>query len=279
MSKFLISQYQAEVEKIIHYGGSRKETSIRIAFQNLLNEYCKPREFQLIAEAEYRTKRGKLVYPDGTIKDALRLDWGYWESKDQYDNLDEEIDKKFAKGYPNSNILFEDSQTAVLIQGETETMRVSMKDVEALDRIITAFINYVRPEVKDFREAIEHFKEDLPTILNALRDMIDRQQETNVEFKICRDKFWEICKNSINPEITLLDIREMMIQHILTEDIFINIFNESQFHKENNIARELQRVIDTFFTGNTKRNILGTIERYYGVIRRTAANIYNHHEK
>jgi hypothetical protein len=42
-----------------------------------------------------------------------------------------------------------------------------------------------RPEVKDFREAIEHFKEDLPTILNALRDMIDRQQETNSEFRKC----------------------------------------------------------------------------------------------
>jgi predicted helicase len=76
-----------------------------------------------------------------------------------------------------------------------------------------------------------------------------------------------------------LDVREMMIQHILTEDIFINIFNEAQFHRENNIARELQRVVDTFFIGSTRKNILGTIERYYGVIRRTAANIYNHHEK
>ncbi|MDV2995218.1 MAG: hypothetical protein N4J56_004872 [Chroococcidiopsis sp. SAG 2025] len=53
-------------------------------------------------------------------------------------------------------------------------------------------------------------------------------------------------QKSINPEVTLLDVREMMIQHILTEDIFINIFNESQFHRENNIARELQRVTDTF---------------------------------
>ncbi|MEH2350191.1 MAG: hypothetical protein V7K55_19760 [Nostoc sp.] len=35
----------------------------------------------------------------------------------------------------------------------------------------------------------------------------------------------------------------------------------------------------TFFTGSTKKNTLGTIERYYGVIRRTTANIYNHHEK
>ncbi|MEH2105370.1 type ISP restriction/modification enzyme [Nostoc sp.] len=279
MSKLLVSQYHTEVERIIQYGGSRKETSIRVAFQNLVNEYCKPREFRLIPELDYKTPSGKLVYPDGTVKDALRLDWGYWESKDEYDNLDQEIEKKLIKGYPDSNILFEDSQTAVLIQSGQETMRVPMKDAAALDGIITYFINYVRPEVKDFREAIEIFKEDLPAVLNALRNLIDSQIETNVAFKIARAKFWSICKESINPEVTLLDIREMMIQHILTEDIFISIFNESQFHRENNIARELKGVIDTFFTGSTKKNTLGTIERYYKVIRRTAANIYNHYEK
>ncbi|MHC5933055.1 N-6 DNA methylase [Nostoc sp.] len=279
MSKLLVSQYHTEVEKIIQYGGSRKETSIRVAFQNLVNEYCKPREFRLIPELDYKTLSGKLVYPDGTVKDALRLDWGYWESKDEYDNLDQEIEKKLIKGYPDSNILFEDSKTAVLIQGGHETMRVLMKDADALDGIITYFINYVRPKVKDFREAIETFKEDLPSVLNALRDLIDSQIETNAAFQTARAKFWGICKESINPEITLLDVREMMIQHILTEDIFISIFNESQFHRENNIARELKTIIDTFFTGSTKKNTLGTIERYYGVIRRTAANIYNHHEK
>ncbi|MFH7028743.1 MAG: type ISP restriction/modification enzyme [Heteroscytonema crispum UTEX LB 1556] len=279
MSKFLIKQYHAEVEKVIQYGGSRKETSIRFAFQNLLNQYCQAREFLLIPELDYKTLNGKIIRPDGTVKDALRLDWGYWESKDEYDNLDKEIDKKLEKGYPDSNILFEDSQTAVLIQGRDETMRVPMKDADALDEIITYFINYVRPEVKDFREAIETFKEDLPTILNALRSLIDNQTEINLEFQKARFKFWDICKESINPEVTLLDVREMMIQHILTEDIFINIFNESQFHRENNIARELQGVINTFFTGSIKRNTLGTIERYYGVIKRTAANIYNHHEK
>ena len=279
MSKLLISQYHTEIEKIIQYGGSRKETAIRTAFQNLLNEYCKPRDFQLIPELDYKTRNGKVVYPDGTVKDALRLDWGYWESKDQDDNLDREIDKKLSKGYPDSNILFEDSQTSVLIQSGNEILRVPMKDGEALDGLLNYFINYIRPEVKDFRTAIEAFKQDLPKILDALRNTIDSQHETNAEFGKCINSFWDICKTSINPEVTLLDVREMMIQHILTEDIFINIFNEAQFHRENNIARELQRVVDTFFIGSTRKNILGTIERYYGVIRRTAANIYNHHEK
>ncbi|QYX31441.1 type ISP restriction/modification enzyme [Sphaerospermopsis torques-reginae] len=279
MSRLLVTQYQAEVQKIIQFGGSRKETFIRFAFQNLLNEYCKRRDFLLIPELDFKLPNGKLVYPDGTVKDALRLDWGYWESKDEYDNLDQEIEKKLNKGYPDSNILFEDSQTAVLIQSGTETMRVSMQDADALDGIINNFINFVRPEVQDFREAIEIFKQDIPIILDSLRKLIDCQEGNNQSFKSARNKFWELCKKSINPEITLLDIREMMIQHILTEDIFINIFSESQFHQENNVARELQGVISTFFTGSLKRNTLGSIERYYAVIKRTAANIVNHQEK
>ena len=279
MSKLLISQYYNNVDQIIQYGGSRKETSIRVEFQNLLNNYCRSKDFLLIPELEYKTKKGKTVIPDGTIKDALRLDYGYWESKDQYDNLDLEIEKKLAKGYPNDNILFEDSQTVVLIQGGGEILRVSMRDAEALDTAINAFINYLRPEVQDFRDAISHFKEDLPTILTTLRSLIDKQSISNQPFQQARDKFWQVCRESIHPEISLEDIREMMIQHILTEDIFINIFNESQFHRENNIACKLQAVIETFFTGATKRNTLSTIERYYAVIRRTAANIYNHHEK
>lgn len=279
MSKLLIHQYYNTVDQIIQYGGSRKETSIRVAFQNLLNDYCRSKDFILIPELEYKTKKGKTVIPDGTIKDALRLDYGYWESKDQYDNLDVEIEKKLAKGYPDDNILFEDSQTAVLIQGGGEILRVSMGDAEALDTAINAFINYLRPEVQDFRDAISHFQEDLPTILTTLRSLIDQQSTTNQPFQQARDKFWQVCQDSIHPEISLEDIREMMIQHILTEDIFINIFNESQFHRENNIASQLQAVIETFFTGATKRNTLSTIERYYAVIRRIAANIYNHHEK
>ncbi|OBQ33545.1 MAG: DNA methyltransferase, partial [Anabaena sp. CRKS33] len=279
MSRLLVTQYQAEVEKIIQYGGSRKETSIRVAFQNLLNEYCKPRDFLLIPELDYKLPNGKIVYPDGTIKDALRLDWGYWESKDQYDKLDEEIEKKLNKGYPDSNILFEDSQTAVLIQSGQETQRVTMGDADAVDGIINNFINYVRPEVRDFREAIDTFRQDLPIILDSLRKLIKCQEGNNILFENARNKFFNICQKSINPEITLLDIQEMIIQHILTEDIFINIFSESQFHQENNVARELQGVISTFFTGSLKRNTLGSIERYYAVIRRTAANIVNHQEK
>ena len=53
MSKFLVAQYHQEVEKLIQYGGTTKETAIRSAFQNLLNEYCKPKDYLLIPELDY----------------------------------------------------------------------------------------------------------------------------------------------------------------------------------------------------------------------------------
>ena len=169
MSRLLVTRYQADVEEIIRYGGSRKETSIRNAFERLLNDYCKPRNYLLIPELDFKTKFNTTVFPDGTVKDAIRLEHGWWESKDQYDRLDDEIEKKFAKGYPDENILFEDSQTAVLIQHSQEVARVSMKDAEALDRLLNVFVDYERAEVRDFRSAIIKFKEDIPHILEALR--------------------------------------------------------------------------------------------------------------
>src|ERR1017187_8729953 len=116
MSIHLINKYYSEVEKIKRFGGSTKETAIRNAFYQLLNDYAKQKDLFLIPELDYRTTAGKTVKPDGTLKDALRLDWGYWESKDENDDLEVEIAKKFKKGYPNSNIIFEDGKTAILYQ-------------------------------------------------------------------------------------------------------------------------------------------------------------------
>jgi predicted helicase len=279
MSRLLISQYQAEVDRLIRYGGSRNEGTLSLPFYNLLNEYCKTRNYILASQVEFKTNFNTTVKPDGTVKDALQLAHGWWESKDEYDKLEEEIEKKFAKGYPDENILFEDSQTAVLIQHSQEVVRVSMKDADALDNLLTTFVDYERPEVRDFRAAITKFKEDIPHILAALRDIINQQEAGNIEFRDRRNTFLEVCRQSINPEIQIFDIHEMLIQHILTEDIFTNIFHESQFHRENNIAFKISEIINTFFTGATRKNTLKSIEHYYAVIRRSSENIPNHHEK
>jgi predicted helicase len=143
--------------------------------------------------------------------------------------------------------------------------------------LLNKFINYERQEVRDFRQAIEKFKADLPTVVETLRSTIAGQKAK--KFKAAFNKLFNLCKESINPKINEFDIQEMIIQHILTEDIFLTVFNESQFHRENVIAKELEFVVNTFFTGSVRRDTLKSIESYYAVIRRKAADISNHHEK
>ena len=122
MSRKIIQDYYNKVERIKDYSGSRKENQIRRALEALLEEYGKDKNLQLINDLDYRTKNGKIVYPDGTFKDSLRQDWGYWESKDEFDDLDKEIQKKiFDDNYPTDNILFEDGQVAVLYQRGSRT--------------------------------------------------------------------------------------------------------------------------------------------------------------
>ena len=279
MSEYAINQYLGVAEKIVQYGGTKKETAIRTAFFSLLNEYAKGKGLLVVAEVTIKGTKGKNVTPDGTLKDSLRQDWGYWESKDESDKIEDEIKKKFDRGYPKENILFEDSQTAILYQNGYEVKRVKMSDPAALDSLLKLFVSFERPEVIHFRKAIELFKQDIPKVTETLRGIIGAQEKTNIKFVKASEAFLKLCHESINPDITSEDVREMIIQHILTEDIFNTIFDETQFHRENNIARELEKVISTFFTGNTKRIALSTVQHYYQTINAAAAGIADHHEK
>ena len=71
----------------------------------------------------------------------------------------------------------------------------------------------------------------------------------------------------------------MLLQHILTKDIFLSIFKEDQFHRENNVARQLDTLERTFFTGDVRREAIERLRAYYGVIGRAADEIADYAEK
>ena len=51
----------------------------------------------LIAGISTKNKQEKLITPNRTLKNNIRNHWGYGESKDESDDIDEEIKKKFDK--------------------------------------------------------------------------------------------------------------------------------------------------------------------------------------
>jgi len=279
MSNPLINQYYQNLDRTLQYGKSRNEQSIRNHFWTLLNEYARKANYEVIPEVAVMGTKGKKVYPDGTVKNLWGLDIGLWESKDEKDDIEAEIDAKIKKGYPLINILFEDSSTVVLFQRGQEVARTKMRDADALHRLLSDFISFKSETVYRFEDAIEKFKADIPVIVLTLRDRILASRETNNAFLEAQTIFLELCKAEINPDITLEDIREMMIQHILTSDIFNKIFDDAEFHHHNTIAAELEKLIGILFTYAERRNLLHSIEHYYEAINATAAGITDHHEK
>jgi hypothetical protein len=73
MSIWFISKYYSDIEKCIRFGGTSKESSIRRAFENLLNDYTQKQNLWLVPELDYRTAKGKTVRPDGTLKVAITV--------------------------------------------------------------------------------------------------------------------------------------------------------------------------------------------------------------
>lgn len=279
MSIFAINNYYKHLDKAIKFGGSKNETSIKHAFYNLLNEYASQKDLFVAEEISTKSNKGNLIRFDGVVKDSLQNDWGYWESKDEFDDINEEIKNKFKKGYPSDNIIFEDTKTAILFQSGERIMQVNMRNEIELNEILVKFINFERPEIKTFREAIEKFKQDIPRVADSIKLIIDEQHKTNKGLLLAEDTFLQLCKTSINEAITSKDVIEMMVQHILSADIFNTIFDEPHFHEENNIARELNKVLSTFFTGQIRRQTLASIKHYYDTINARAAQIADHHEK
>lgn len=278
MSQLLINQYLNELATLKRVSGVGRESVLREAFKDLLKNWGKSQGLTFIPEYEFVTTAKVRNYVDGALLHDLRVPFGYWEAKDEKDDLDAEIAKKFRRGYPNSNIIFEDSTKAVLIQNGAEVMRCPV-DGEELAKLLTLFFAYQRPEIADFRKAVIQFKTDLPAVLDALRGRIDEAYAGNAKFKTAADTFLRTAKETINPSVTEADVREMLIQHILTEEIFAHVFNEGDFHHENNVAKALYGLENEFFKGDVKRRTLAALEPYYAAIRSTAALISSHSEK
>jgi hypothetical protein len=85
--------------------GATHELAVREPFKALLETLGRSHGWTLVVEQKIEGLK-RTIRPDGTLRDATTLPRGYWEAKDTRDDLDKEIEKKLAKGYPASNIIY-----------------------------------------------------------------------------------------------------------------------------------------------------------------------------
>lgn len=252
---------------------------LREAFKDLLKRWGRAHDLLFVPEHAITTPQKNRIYLDGALLHALRVPFGYWEAKDADDDLDAEIAAKSRKGYPRDNIIYSDDHTAILIQDGYEVARVAMDDTDALYPLLVRFYAHERQEIADFNKAVKQFSQDLPAVLEALRDRIAKKRKAAKSFVAAEKAFLLHAQEAINPVITEGDVQEMLIQHILTEDIFAKVFDNPDFHRQNNIASELYKLEEKLFARGEKSTLLRALSPYYSGIARTAAVIQSHSEK
>ncbi|MGH7226576.1 MAG: N-6 DNA methylase, partial [Gemmataceae bacterium] len=266
--KAIQSYYQTLKE--YHEHGVGHETALRSAFQNLLAETAKTRHWLLVPEQSNRAG-GKRVVPDGTLCDDLNLHRGYWEAKDTNDDLDAEIAKKIKKGYPLSNIIFEDTRQAVLFQGKREVLRIDLSQPQNVADLLNQFFDYTEPEIEDFAKAVEEFKDRVPDLARGLADKIKTAHRDNPKFQAAFDSFFTLCQTALNPNIRQDAVDEMLVQHLLTERLFRKIFDNPEFTRRNVIAAEVETVIDALVSKSFNRDdFQKSLDRFYVAIENAA---------
>ncbi|ALG67503.1 type ISP restriction/modification enzyme [Beggiatoa leptomitoformis] len=273
-----IQSYYRELDDLRRIGGGVNEGNLRRAFENLLKEIAE--EHQLIVLAEYPIKKttGNLRV-DGAVIDRLRLVHGWWEAKDEKDDLDTEISLKLAKGYPSDNIIFEDTRTAVLYQHHEEAFRTPIENAKQFEKLLTRFFDYELPQVQNFRLARDKFLSELPDVSKALIQLLEKAHTDNLKFHQQAQQFLALCQRSIGQNVTRNHVDEMLIQHILTDQVFRAVFPDSNFHRENHLAVAIGELERSFFLGETRINLLKRLEPYFAAIRQAAASTVTSHEK
>ena len=260
--------------------GVTHETAVRSAFQSLLESCGKQFDWTLVPEHAMTFNRSKRIVVDGALVDDFRLTHGYWEAKDIHDDLPTEVQRKFEAGYPTDNILFQTPQRAILYQDDRRVLDADLTDPKQLIETLQTFFAYRPQEYAEWEEAVGQFKDIVPDIGNGLAELIQKERETNSRFTTAFADFLEKCRLSINPNLSEAAVEEMLIQHLLTERIFRTVFDNPDFTRRNVIANEIEKVIDALTSQSFSRHeFLQSLDRFYGVIERTAATIGDFSQK
>jgi hypothetical protein len=93
-----VQQYLNDLSDLKQASGTTREGVVSEAFKDLLKGSGKSHDLIFIPQYELPKQDGKPRWVDGALVYDLRVPFGYWEAKDEEDDLDREIAAKFRRG-------------------------------------------------------------------------------------------------------------------------------------------------------------------------------------
>ena len=265
---------QYDQHKIIHEG------AVSSPFAFLLVACAKQIDGLLEPQHTMHSRKGNLIVIDGAIRDEYGFPIAYWEAKDMEDDLPKAIQEKRDKGYPFNNILFQTPERAILYQNEEEVMDTDITKSENLIDVLQRLFSYSNTTFKDWYDAVNQFSDRIPALADKLKKLVEQEHKTNAGFKEAFAGFYQTCRTSINPDLSQTAVEEMLIQHILTERIFLKIFEMSDFTNRNIIAIEIEKVSKALMQRSMSRDdFLKPLDPFYTAIEDAATHCKDFSEK
>jgi predicted helicase len=127
---------------------------------------------------------------------------------------------------------------------------------------------------------MDEFKSRIPDLAQSLSSHIEEAHQKNRKFRDAFAVFMTVCRASLNPELSTAHVDEMLIQHLLTERLMRNLFQNSEFTKRNVIAAQVENVIEALASGSfSTAEFLKKLDPYYTAIERAGANLSHFTEK
>ncbi|MDE0518614.1 MAG: N-6 DNA methylase, partial [Bdellovibrionales bacterium] len=269
-----IYELKPRLDKILRTNSN--EENIRPVFIELLNRCGSHKDLWVVTED--RVKNNKK--PDGAIKNYYTIH-GYWEAKSPDKNLDKEIEQKQQLGYPLNNTIFENSSKCVLFQNG-QVCKEIQKDMwsdKALGELLSLFFNFQTPEITNFNKAKSKFfeRQTLSALIKEIKEEL-HNLGSNVDYLNEIDVLVNECKKFINPYFERKNVEQWLIQHILTEQIFLKVFDEQQYLEQNNISKSIKKIEEKFLL-NKKQEIVNKIKPYINPIANFGTKIKDLNEK
>ena len=274
-----VNEYYAAQERYAQQNVTR-ETAVRGAFIPLLEVCARQMNWTLLLEEPLHTQQNRRIVLDGVLVDDFRLPQGYYEAKDILDELEAEIDKKIAAGYPLDNTLFQTPERAVLYQNGQKVLEADLTEPAQLINILKAFCAYRSDNVAEWQAAVAEFKTQVRALGQQATRLIKAEQQNNPHFQEVFTAFHGHCRDSINPNLSTAAVEEMLVQHLLTERTFRTVFNNPDFTQRNVIAQEIANVIKVLTErAFSSGEFLKPLDRFYDTIERTAADLKDFSQK
>ena len=149
------------------------------------------------------------------------------------------------------HVVLETGSKPKLMKEFMQAIKTEMDDdhVTVDGRVQAAFERF-----SEYKQAVDEFGKNLGDIIKTTESSITDAISGNKKYEVCAKKMLKMCHEVISNNLDMSDIKSMLLQHILTYRIFALVYDVTDFHETNAVAKSLEDLKQTLHMPQSKTN-------------------------